>query len=368
MGQAASSNGAYQAQENVQSGGQGQAPVRPQQQQFRPPQTLDNGIRVVCPHCGAHLIPPAPLFRCPCGQMMTIAAQLVPAMPHGGLRPAGWPGGPPPPRAAELDARIRAALARLPPTDPQAIFLITLLNRIPRTPDGTMDPRAFEEISKALENALKGASQQMLDYLPTRLFHPSQLPQKADEEHTSCRVCLSAYEDGETLRTLPCLHSFHQACIDPWLRGRKDCPLCKVSALRLQSHPHAHTTPLPIEQLPVDTDVIAHMAREEERARAKGEAAGGRARAPAAGKNVWTGGATQAEAESERERGAPAPAQEALPQPAAPAPTAAGGGGPRLLPPPRSHFPPTQTGDGGGGVEGEARPTLLGLRTRAAEL
>lgn len=254
MGQAASSNaGAYQAQRNVQPAAgpaqgapqqQAQHP-HPPQQQFRPP-PLDNGIRVVCPHCGAHLIPPAPLFRCPCGQMMTIASQLVPAMPHGGLRPVGWPGGPPPPRAAELDARIRAALARLPPADPQAIFLVTLLNRIPRTPDGTMDPRAFEEISKALENALRGASQQMLDYLPTRLFHPSQLPQNAEEEHTSCRVCLSAYEDGETLRTLPCLHSFHQACIDPWLRGRKDCPLCKVSACP----PPTPSRPPPTHALP----------------------------------------------------------------------------------------------------------------------
>lgn len=35
-----------------------------------------------------------------------------------------------------------------------------------------------------------------------------------------CNVCLCDYADGETLRTLPCLHSYHRDCIDHWLKVR----------------------------------------------------------------------------------------------------------------------------------------------------
>ncbi|CAN0195880.1 unnamed protein product, partial [Hapterophycus canaliculatus] len=45
----------------------------------------------------------------------------------------------------------------------------------------------------------------------------------------SCRVCLSEYEAGNTLRILPCLHKFHQPCIDEWLSRSPLCPLCNTS-------------------------------------------------------------------------------------------------------------------------------------------
>ncbi|PON56613.1 43kDa postsynaptic protein [Parasponia andersonii] len=46
-----------------------------------------------------------------------------------------------------------------------------------------------------------------------------------------CAVCLSEFEDGEDLRTLPeCLHSFHVACIDMWLFSHSTCPMCRGDA------------------------------------------------------------------------------------------------------------------------------------------
>ncbi|RLM59053.1 hypothetical protein C2845_PM18G00360 [Panicum miliaceum] len=33
-----------------------------------------------------------------------------------------------------------------------------------------------------------------------------------------CAVCLEAYEAGDTLRTVPCAHGFHERCIFEWLR------------------------------------------------------------------------------------------------------------------------------------------------------
>ncbi|KAL5698288.1 RING-type E3 ubiquitin transferase [Ranunculus cassubicifolius] len=44
-----------------------------------------------------------------------------------------------------------------------------------------------------------------------------------------CSVCLSVFEDGESIRQLPrCKHSFHAQCIDMWLFSHSDCPLCRA--------------------------------------------------------------------------------------------------------------------------------------------
>ncbi|CAB4314224.1 unnamed protein product [Prunus armeniaca] len=55
---------------------------------------------------------------------------------------------------------------------------------------------------------------------------------KKDEgliEGTDCSVCLSEFEEDESVRLLPkCSHAFHIPCIDTWLRSHKNCPLCRA--------------------------------------------------------------------------------------------------------------------------------------------
>lgn len=49
-------------------------------------------------------------------------------------------------------------------------------------------------------------------------------------KETACTVCLSEFADGEVIRLLPeCMHYFHAACIDEWLRTRATCPLCRAA-------------------------------------------------------------------------------------------------------------------------------------------
>ncbi|CAO2140812.1 unnamed protein product [Urochloa humidicola] len=48
----------------------------------------------------------------------------------------------------------------------------------------------------------------------------------AEEE---CAVCLEGYEAGDKLRTMPCVHGFHEHCIFGWLAVSRLCPLCRFA-------------------------------------------------------------------------------------------------------------------------------------------
>lgn len=41
-----------------------------------------------------------------------------------------------------------------------------------------------------------------------------------------CSICLEPFTQGQKLRALPCLHSFHCLCVDRWLSQSKQCPIC----------------------------------------------------------------------------------------------------------------------------------------------
>lgn len=50
------------------------------------------------------------------------------------------------------------------------------------------------------------------------------------DEDGMCAVCLSDFEEGEILRTLPeCMHSYHAPCIDMWLYSHSNCPMCRYA-------------------------------------------------------------------------------------------------------------------------------------------
>lgn len=72
-------------------------------------------------------------------------------------------------------------------------------------------------------------TQALVDHLPTHDFVPPRTPRDASVD--TCAICLSGFEAGVTVKTLPCLHHYCRDCIDPWLlsRGRDDaeCPCCK---------------------------------------------------------------------------------------------------------------------------------------------
>jgi len=50
-------------------------------------------------------------------------------------------------------------------------------------------------------------------------------PLPADKK--TCAICLSDYEADEDIKTIPCMHFYHQACIDEWMARSCVCPICK---------------------------------------------------------------------------------------------------------------------------------------------
>ena len=64
--------------------------------------------------------------------------------------------------------------------------------------------------------------QKILELLPSTVLN-----EKKEGENNECVVCLSSFDAGETITTLPCLHIFHSDCIKSWLESHNCCPICK---------------------------------------------------------------------------------------------------------------------------------------------
>jgi len=48
-----------------------------------------------------------------------------------------------------------------------------------------------------------------------------------DIELPTCIICLSAFEDDQTIRILPCMHMGHRLCIDKWFTKKSNCSICR---------------------------------------------------------------------------------------------------------------------------------------------
>ncbi|KAM9811226.1 RING finger protein 215 [Neosynchiropus ocellatus] len=90
-----------------------------------------------------------------------------------------------------------------------------------------------QQLNDDLELLPKQDVLKRMSSLKTKTYHrpipwcdPSQ-----SGEADNCAVCLEPFNNNQCLRVLPCLHEYHQDCVDPWLLLQHTCPLCKRSIL-----------------------------------------------------------------------------------------------------------------------------------------
>ncbi|GMY11416.1 E3 ubiquitin-protein ligase ATL6 [Fagus crenata] len=74
----------------------------------------------------------------------------------------------------------------------------------------------------------RGLDREVIETFPT-LDYSTVRALRIGKGALECAVCLSEFEDQETLRLLPkCSHAFHPDCIDVWLASHVTCPVCRA--------------------------------------------------------------------------------------------------------------------------------------------
>ncbi|KHG17348.1 E3 ubiquitin-protein ligase [Gossypium arboreum] len=69
------------------------------------------------------------------------------------------------------------------------------------------------------------APNEVVESLPVKVY---KSPKLKNDEAVQCYICLVEYEEGDSIRRLPCNHEFHRTCIDKWLKEiHRVCPLCR---------------------------------------------------------------------------------------------------------------------------------------------
>eukprot|EP01087_Luapelamoeba_hula_P016387 TRINITY_DN5036_c0_g1_i1.p1 TRINITY_DN5036_c0_g1~~TRINITY_DN5036_c0_g1_i1.p1 ORF type:complete len:288 (-),score=43.14 TRINITY_DN5036_c0_g1_i1:36-899(-) len=91
--------------------------------------------------------------------------------------------------------------------------------------DDEMSYERLLELGERIGSVSTGASAEQISALPETKFNPS-LQTSNPVANTTCPVCQMDFENGDMIRTLPCLHFYHTACIDKWLASKKTCPTC----------------------------------------------------------------------------------------------------------------------------------------------
>ena len=92
----------------------------------------------------------------------------------------------------------------------------------PRIRIGGAPPEVIENINKGYCSL----SDQEIEEIMNNLSNKT-LSEKMEGEHNNCIICLSDFENGDIISTLPCSHMYHSSCLKDWLKSMNCCPVCK---------------------------------------------------------------------------------------------------------------------------------------------
>ena len=93
--------------------------------------------------------------------------------------------------------------------------------------DNGIDGMDYEGLLEAFGDGSenRGTDMGIIRSLPT--IEIKDVERELPPDHRQCCICLDDFEKGRKRKTLPCLHGFHEECIDRWLKSSRNCPVCK---------------------------------------------------------------------------------------------------------------------------------------------
>lgn len=99
-----------------------------------------------------------------------------------------------------------------------------------------------------------GLSQATIETFPTFLYSDVK-GFKIGKDTLACAVCLSEFQDQETLRVIPkCCHVYHPHCIGAWLTSHSTCPVCRANLVPQPEDTNMNTNMLPMLSIQVPDD------------------------------------------------------------------------------------------------------------------
>jgi len=78
-------------------------------------------------------------------------------------------------------------------------------------------------------------TQSRFQQLPSWKFYsaavrsPSNPAQNDSTDSSTCSICLDDLKINDQMKTLPCMHYYHEKCIWDWLKNNGVCPTCRCS-------------------------------------------------------------------------------------------------------------------------------------------
>lgn len=98
----------------------------------------------------------------------------------------------------------------------------TLFNSGPDMTIGSLEEfvRQLSFLESSSRTVTHGASAAVVESLPKKTI--TEACQKGD-----CCICMSDFEVGDEVVSMPCGHSYHDACLKEWLKTHNSCPVCR---------------------------------------------------------------------------------------------------------------------------------------------
>jgi len=128
----------------------------------------------------------------------------------------------------QIPSQPAAAAAFNHEEDPMVAFILRSMQETTATSSANTDSSYHHQVwnqryGNSSTRVNRGAKQDVIAALPCMTVHdPSLLP----EGRRHCPICLDSFVTGDKRKALPCLHGFHDACADQWLRTNGACPMC----------------------------------------------------------------------------------------------------------------------------------------------